>query len=371
MKKVKFLKFARGAKRQAPSGKTALVKAAAFMRGDSGQDDEQAQRITNDSVAKHREEVLSGARRFIYPMRHSKHRIAVVSALIVGFVLVVLIAFTWYLLYQRQSSGNFAYKISQLLPFPIARIDNTFIRYEEYLFELRQNVHYLANQENVDFSTEEGLRQLDGLKKAAMKNVIHDSIIRKIAKEKGISVSDQEVEEQIDLIRSQGGIGSSDKTLEDTLSDFYGWSLNDLRRVIRSQVLEQKLVPILDTDARPRAEAVIASVLGGKDFAQAAKEDSDDQFSRESGGDLGFVFRSNTELPPQIVEKVFTLAAGEVSQELVETLFGYHIVKNIEYKSPEEARVGHILIRFKEIDAFIEERLSSVKQSIYIDIPNS
>ncbi|HEY5141493.1 MAG TPA: hypothetical protein VIJ25_19585, partial [Methylococcales bacterium] len=47
-------------------------------------------RITNETVAEHREAVLSTARKYIYPLEHSKHRIVVVSTallitMVVGF----------------------------------------------------------------------------------------------------------------------------------------------------------------------------------------------------------------------------------------------------------------------------------------------
>src|SRR6478735_11076746 len=41
-------------------------------------------RITNETVAEHREEVLSGARKYIVPLSHSKRRIIIItSALLV------------------------------------------------------------------------------------------------------------------------------------------------------------------------------------------------------------------------------------------------------------------------------------------------
>src|SRR6478672_386206 len=39
-------------------------------------------RITNETVAEHREEVLSSARKYIYPLSHSKRRIVAISAAI-------------------------------------------------------------------------------------------------------------------------------------------------------------------------------------------------------------------------------------------------------------------------------------------------
>lgn len=349
-----------------------LNQAKGFIKGETPAeaDASSAVRVTNESIAQHREEVLKGARRFIYPLKASKHKIAVVSAVIIGLVLIGLLASSWYLLYRRQSHGDFTYRISQILPWPVAKVGGSYVRYEEYLFELRHNVHYLATQENVDFDTEEGRLQLSGLKQQAYQNTINNAVVRRMAEERGVSVSQEEVTQQIDLIRSSGGIGDSSQTLEDTLRDFYDWNVSDLRRVIRSQLLKQKLLPLLDTEARPEAEAALADVLDGGNFAAIAKAKSDDVFTKDNGGEFGFIFRSNKEIPPQLVERAFSLKAGQTSPELVETLFGLHVVKTLEYRSEDEAKVAHILFRYRDIEDFITEKRAELTIADYIEIPS-
>lgn len=347
-----------------------IASAKGFIKGETPAEDadnKAAVRVTNESIAQHREEVLKGARRFIYPLKASKHRIAIVSSIIISLVLILVLASSWYMLYKQQSHGEFAYRISQVLPWPVARVNGQFVRYEEYLFELRHNVHYLATQENVDFSTEEGQLQLEGLKQQAYQKTIDHAVVRQMAEENDVSVSQDEVTQQIDLIRSSGGIGDSSQTLEDTLRDFYDWNVNDLRRVIRAQLLKQKLLPILDTEVRPEAEAALNDVLDGADFKAVAKSQSDDVLTKDKGGELGFIFRSNTELPPQLVEKAFNLKAGETSVELVETLFGLHIVRTLEYRNSDEAKVAHIFFSFKDINEFISERRAQSAISHFID----
>src|SRR5581483_8558062 len=50
-------------------------------------------RITNETVAEHREEVLSSARKYIYPLRHSSHRIVIISVSL--FAAVVILFFSY------------------------------------------------------------------------------------------------------------------------------------------------------------------------------------------------------------------------------------------------------------------------------------
>ena len=78
---------------------------------------------------------------------------------------------------------------------------------------------------------------------------------------------------------------------------------------------------------RVKAEGVLKEVKSGKDFAGLAKANSQDPGSAVNGGDLGF-FQQGQMVPP-FDAVAFKLAPGEIS-ELVETQFGYHIIKVAE-----------------------------------------
>lgn len=75
-------------------------------------------------------------------------------------------------------------------------------------------------------------------------------------------------------------------------------------------------------DARARANRVVAEARGGKDFAQLAKQFSDDA-SAAKGGDLGWTTQG--QLPPQLA-KVFGMGKGEVS-DVIETPGRLQVVK--------------------------------------------
>lgn len=80
--------------------------------------------------------------------------------------------------------------------------------------------------------------------------------------------------------------------------------------------------------AKARAESLLAEVRKNPAaFADLAKKNSDDPGSKEQGGDLGFFARDAMVKP--FSDAAFSLKPGDISN-VVESDFGYHIVKLIE-----------------------------------------
>jgi len=76
--------------------------------------------------------------------------------------------------------------------------------------------------------------------------------------------------------------------------------------------------------AREKAESIREEAAKGKDFAQLAKQYSEDPGTRDQGGDLGYVARG--QLVPEFEQTAFSLKVGEVSR-VVQTPYGFHILK--------------------------------------------
>jgi peptidyl-prolyl cis-trans isomerase C len=125
--------------------------------------------------------------------------------------------------------------------------------------------------------------------------------------------------------------------------------------------------------AKAKAEQVLKDVKAGRDFAELARTNSEDPGSAAQGGDLGF-FQSGQMVGP-FNDVAFSLKPGTVSS-VVETDFGFHIIKVVEKKPGrtvplEEARpqIQQFLEqqgKQKEADAFVKGLRTKGKVEIFI-----
>ena len=90
-----------------------------------------------------------------------------------------------------------------------------------------------------------------------------------------------------------------------------------------------------DAAAQAKAEAILAELQNGADFATLAQEKSDDLVSAELGGDLDWIDRDMME--PEFEEAAFALANVGDFSDVVQTEFGYHIIKLTDYE-PEQVK---------------------------------
>jgi peptidyl-prolyl cis-trans isomerase C len=137
------------------------------------------------------------------------------------------------------------------------------------------------------------------------------------------------------------------------IEDFYKKNLDKFQQTARvraSHVLisiPQNADAATKEKAKAKAEAVLAEIKGGKDFAVVAKENSQDPGSAASGGDLGFFQQG--QMVPAFDEVAFKLNPGEMSG-VVESPFGFHIIKVAEKQA---ARVVPLEEAKPQIEQFL------------------
>jgi peptidyl-prolyl cis-trans isomerase SurA len=153
----------------------------------------------------------------------------------------------------------------------------------------------------------------------------------------------------------------------------------EARRAQSGQATEIDLAQILVTvpdgadpavvgERRARAEAALARVRAGEDFATVARSVSEDA-NRERGGALGL--RPADRLPDVFVRAVASLAPGQVAPELLRTGAGFHVLKLLERRQPAaftvpQVRARHVLLRVSPelTEASAIRRLGELKRQV-------
>ena len=267
-------------------------------------------------------------------------------------------------------------------------------RYErEYKVQAQQAVA----QYGEDFLKQEAQ---DGSKKTmaelmrenTLENLIGLEVIKQDAKKNKITVSDEEVSQELENMKKMyGGEEGLKKVLEankmdmDELKEYM--STNLLMRKYQEKMLkdleptEEEMKAYYEkhkdefktaeashilVETKEEAEAVKKELDGGVDFAKLAKEKSKDTQSAENGGSLGAF--GPGQMVKEFDEKVFSMKPGEIS-EPVKTQFGFHIIKldkiNDSFDASKDAvKEAMIKERFQEHN---EKLRKKAKVKRYVD----
>ena len=113
--------------------------------------------------------------------------------------------------------------------------------------------------------------------------------------------------------------------------------------------------------AKAKAEGVLKDLKAGKDFATLAKANSDDPGSGAKGGDLDF-FEKGQMVGP-FDQAAFTLKPGETS-ELVETQFGYHIIKVTEKQASRTVPLADVR---EQIQQYLDNQNRQTVTETFVD----
>jgi peptidyl-prolyl cis-trans isomerase C len=257
--------------------------------------------------------------------------------------------------------------------------------YQSGIDQLERRIHMTGRQPDE--------KEMPALKQEILDNLVARELLKQEAQKKGIKADDAEVTAQLDAVKN----GTTPENFANSLKQM-NMTEPALKEYFASQLAVKKLVDkelasktvvtpeevkafydghpdVFKTPETVRASHILVKVektataeqkaqalekikavqkrlQNGEDFAKVAKEVSDCP-SKEVGGDLNF-FQKGQMVPP-FEKAAFSMKPGETS-DIVETEFGYHIIKVTDKKEPGA-------MTFDEVKPRIEQHLKNEKMS--------
>src|SRR5689334_16200766 len=224
------------------------------------------------------------------------------------------------------------------------------------------------------------IEEQQDLKLQVLNQMINDQILLEQASAAGLSATDAEVDVKFNEFKSQ----YTEEKFKELLNE-QKMSVDDIRAELRKSITIDKLVnkeitskisvtdaeikafydknkesfnlpesfhiahilvtPVADPDlhngknddakspdeARQKAARLLKDIQGGQDFAVVARESSEDPSSGPTGGDLNFQpLQAIENIDPRLSQAVQKMRVGETFPQVIETRFGFHILKLIE-----------------------------------------
>lgn len=292
---------------------------------------------------------------------------------IMPIILIVIVAFLIlngifaYGIYKQNWGGKITRNFLNIFPYPAVMVNGSFVRLNNYYKDLDSYKNYYQVAQKTDFSSEEGKKILETLKKDLLIQLTEEKIIAKEAKKLKIKVDNQEVEDEYKKLVEANG----EETLKKQIKEYYNWDVKIFKEKIKLTLLRKKLEEkikldeSLNAEKKKRAEEVLAKIKNGEDFAQLAKEFSEDVSATE-GGNLGTTEKG--EMVQEFEDAALALNPGETSN-IVKTTFGFHIIKLAD-KKENTYSVSHILIKSVSFEDWLKTKQDEYKVKNLINPEN-
>ncbi len=256
-----------------------------------------------------------------------------------------------------------------------------------------------VKSQDIENILESDTEQLENIKANIIDSLVVITLLRQYGAKNGIEVSKEELDEKYqEIVNSYTSEAAFEQELETRGidSDFFKSELRDqtLREKIYYRITEDIEVPeqeikdfyeqnketyfavpekvkvshilvsfMLEEEEPTKAEKqealekiefIRSEIEEGEDFAEAAKQYSDDTLSAENGGDLGYITKG--QMVEEFEDVAFQLEVGKLS-DIVETIYGYHILKVTDKEE------GYIQ-EYDEVKETAEQYLLNEKSSI-------
>ena len=329
--------------------------------------------VINRTLERHRRRIIRRAQQYRSFFINTNQHIVSISLVVLIVAGLVFSGFIYLRLYRNQDYSVFIYNVTQILPLPVARVGSSFVSYEDYLRNLRRQIHYFETQQQVDFSQPDPDAQITlvELKNAAMQRVIDQVYIEKLAQRYDLSVTSEEIDERLELLQAQNKLGRDLDDIEDVLDNFWGLTLEEYRQIVANKILQQKVIrqmdETLENNAYARMQTILRRLNGSEDFAELAIIHSEDVITSVNGGEYNFLLDlEEREEDPLVLKAIFETPVGQFS-DIIDTGERLEIIKVLSDEGEGLRRAAHIRISYLLLSDVLKDIREEEPVEIYVD----
>jgi hypothetical protein len=320
-------------------------------------------RITSDTVAQHRERILAGGRRFKYPIQYARHKLVINAILISVSALVVVIIVGWWQLYFVQNNSEFMYRITRVIPLPVANVDGEPVLYSDYLMKYLSSVHYLEQKEQLSLKTDDGKRQVEYVKQQSMQDAIADAYAMKLANSMNIAISKSELQNFLNTQRQSSNGEISEQTYNAVILDYYGWGPDEYSHATENKLLRQKVAYAMDTKAKKAVN----------DISNILKSDPNYDFKTIVSSDTKVVYGTSGWVPKNNQDGGLATAAAKLTKLQVSSAIkstigdGYYFIRLLDIND-DQVNYEYVQIPLTEFTNSLNKIINTKKVDRYIKV---
>lgn len=280
----------------------------------------------------------------------------------------------------------------------VVTVDGEKITHGEIMQGVQLNMMQLSRQ-----IPQQQLAQMTGqIYQNVTDTLIANILLTEAAKKSSLAVSDSDLDAEINRIKENAPEGSSlEEALAENHIDYDDWKENLREQMLVRKLVDEKTAGVAeasdaevsdfyqknidsfkvpetvsashilvavnpgDTDEikaekRKKLEIIRDQIIAGGNFEEIAKKQSDCP-SAQRGGDLGTFARG--QMVPTFEEAAFSANVGDIT-DIVETQFGYHIIKVTDH---QPARIRPLAEVSTQLKAYLTEQKKQKKLLAYVD----
>ncbi|MEK7680868.1 MAG: peptidylprolyl isomerase [Patescibacteria group bacterium] len=309
-----------------------------------------------------------------------------------GLLLVIIVGvfgFGVYRAYSKMADDKFTLTVAKILNLPAVKVNKNKVTYVQFVEDLKA-IHKMRDYDNLQLEQGASPQRAPGanlteelMNEQVLWRLVNTILVEEAAKEFNVTIEQKDVDE---LKAEMMNNFKDEVAANEELQKRYGWNFQQYEeKVMRPFILQEKLDAKIKNDdglksqVKDRAEKILQEIKSGADFAEMAKKYSEDS-TAAGGGDLDWFGKGN--MVPEFEKAAYSLRKGELYPTLVETQFGFHIIKLVDKKTEkvkneagkfvdvEKVRASHILFRFADSNKYLDSMVKKANIKLFLNVKN-